>query len=287
LRLGARPGQEARAACGQGAGGARLLAGGHLGHRGVAARQRTGLRAGQQGGRGTAAHRRPDQERRHRLYREYDRRAPGDRGLVLDPPRGAAAAGDLFHHHCRCEGPAAFSGLSRQRPGLGAARTARGVEADMRPPITAQGAQRLRAELEELKSVQRPAVINAIAEARAHGDLKENAEYHAAREQQGFIEGRIKQLESELSHAQVIDVSSLDVGDKVVFGATVVLADEESGEEKRYQIVGDLEADIRLGLIAISSPVARALIGKHAGDVVTIEAPGGTSEYEIVEVSYG
>ena len=157
----------------------------------------------------------------------------------------------------------------------------------MRPPITAQGAQRLRAELDELKSVQRPAVINAIAEARAHGDLKENAEYHAAREQQGFIEGRIKQLESELSHAQVIDVGSLNVGDKVVFGANVLLADEDSGEEKRYQIVGDLEADIKQGLIAISSPVARALIGKHAGDVVTIEAPGGTSEYEIVEVSYG
>ena len=157
----------------------------------------------------------------------------------------------------------------------------------MRPPITAQGAQRLRAELDELKSVQRPAVINAIAEARAHGDLKENAEYHAAREQQGFIEGRIKQLESELSHAQVIDVSTLKVGDKVVFGANVVLADEETGAERRYQIVGDLEADIKQGLIAISSPVARALIGKHQGDVVTIEAPGGTSEYEIVEVSYG
>ncbi|MBJ6977811.1 MULTISPECIES: transcription elongation factor GreA [unclassified Luteimonas] len=153
--------------------------------------------------------------------------------------------------------------------------------------MTAQGAQRLRAELDELKSVQRPAVINAIAEARAHGDLKENAEYHAAREQQGFIEGRIKQLESELSHAQVIDVTSLNVGDKVVFGARVLLADEETGNETRYQIVGDLEADIKLGLIAISSPVARALIGKHAGDVVTIEAPGGSSEVEIVEVSYG
>ncbi|MGY0612419.1 transcription elongation factor GreA [Luteimonas sp. A501] len=153
--------------------------------------------------------------------------------------------------------------------------------------MTAQGAQRLRAELEELKSVQRPAVINSIAEARAHGDLKENAEYHAAREQQGFIEGRIKQLEGELSHAQVIDVSTLKVGDKVVFGANVLLADEETGAEKRYQIVGDLEADIKLGLIAISSPVARALIGKHAGEVVTIEAPGGISEYEIVEVSYG
>ncbi|MBB1471944.1 MULTISPECIES: transcription elongation factor GreA [unclassified Luteimonas] len=153
--------------------------------------------------------------------------------------------------------------------------------------MTAQGAQRLRAELEELKSVQRPAVINAISEARAHGDLKENAEYHAAREQQGFIEGRIKQLEGELSHAQVIDIATLDVGSKVVFGATVVLADVETDQEKRYQIVGDLEADIKLGLIAISSPVARALIGKHEGDEVSIDAPGGTVEYEIVSVSYG
>ena len=125
--------------------------------------------------------------------------------------------------------------------------------------MTAKGAQRLRAELEELKSVKRPAVIAAIAEARAHGDLRENAEYHAAREQQGFIEGRIKQLEGELSHAQVIDVSTLDAGDKVVFGASVTLADTETDEEKRYQIVGDLEADIKLGLIAISSPIARAV----------------------------
>ncbi len=156
----------------------------------------------------------------------------------------------------------------------------------MRAPMTAQGAQRLRAELEELKSVQRPAVINAIAEARAHGDLKENAEYHAAREQQGFIEGRIKQLEGELSHAQVIDISALDAGTRIVFGATVLLADADSGEEKRYQIVGDLEADIKQGQIAISSPVARALIGKHEGDEVTIEAPGGTREFEIVEVRY-
>jgi len=156
----------------------------------------------------------------------------------------------------------------------------------MRAPITTQGAQRLRAELEQLKSVQRPAVINAIAEARAHGDLKENAEYHAAREQQGFIEGRIKQLEGELSHAQIIDVSTLDAGDRIVFGATVLLADADSGEEKRYQIVGDLEADIKQGLIAISSPVARALIGKHEGDEVTIEAPGGIREFEIVEVRY-
>lgn len=156
----------------------------------------------------------------------------------------------------------------------------------MRAPITAAGAQRLRAELEELKSVKRPAVIAAIAEARGHGDLKENAEYHAAREQQGFIEGRIKHLESELSHAQIIDVATLDAGDRIVFGATVTLADEESGEERRYQIVGDLEADIKQGLIAISSPVARALIGKHEGDSISIEAPGGTRDYEIVAVSY-
>lgn len=155
-----------------------------------------------------------------------------------------------------------------------------------RAPITAKGAQRLRAELEELKSVKRPAVIEAIAEARAHGDLKENAEYHAAREQQGFIEGRIKHLEAELSHAQIIDVSQLDAGDKVVFGATVVVVDCETDEEKTYQIVGDLEADIKQGLIAISSPVARALIGKHEGDAVTIEAPGGIREYEIVSVAY-
>ena len=156
----------------------------------------------------------------------------------------------------------------------------------MRAPMTTRGAQRLRTELEELKSVQRPAVIAAIAEARAHGDLKENAEYHAAREQQGFIEGRIKQLEAELSHAQVIDISTLNAGSRIVFGATVKLADTDTDEERTYQIVGDLEADIKQGLIAISSPVARALIGKHEGDVVTIEAPGGTHEYEIIGVAY-
>ena len=156
----------------------------------------------------------------------------------------------------------------------------------MRAPITAKGAQRLRAELDNLKSVQRPAVINAISEARAHGDLKENAEYHAAREQQGFIEGRIKQLESELSHAEVIDVTKLNAGARVVFGATVELADVDTDEQKTYQIVGDLEADIKQGLIAISSPVARALIGKNEGDAIAIDAPGGTREYEIVSVRY-
>ncbi|WP_186308850.1 transcription elongation factor GreA [Stenotrophomonas rhizophila] len=152
--------------------------------------------------------------------------------------------------------------------------------------MTLKGAQRLREELDHLKGVKRPKVIAAIAEAREHGDLKENAEYHAAREEQGFIEGRIKQLEGELSHAEIIDISKLNAGSKVVFGATVELADVESDEEKRYQIVGDLEADIKLGLIAISSPLARALIGKLEGDAVTIDAPAGKRDYEIVSVQY-
>ncbi|OQP83171.1 transcription elongation factor GreA [Xanthomonas phaseoli pv. syngonii LMG 9055] len=156
----------------------------------------------------------------------------------------------------------------------------------MRAPMTSKGAQRLREELEHLKSVKRPEVINAIAEARAHGDLKENAEYHAAREQQSFIEGRIKQLESELSHAEIIDITKLSAGNKIVFGATVTLVDTETDEEKRYQIVGDLEADIKMGLIAISSPLARALIGKLEGDSVTIDAPAGQREYEVVSVAY-
>jgi len=149
-----------------------------------------------------------------------------------------------------------------------------------------KGAKRLRDELDHLKSEKRPKVIAAIAEAREHGDLKENAEYHAAREEQGFIEGRIKQLEGELSHSEVIDISKLNAGSKVVFGATVTLADVETDEEKRYQIVGDLEADIKLGLIAISSPVARALIGKNEGDAIAIDAPAGQREYEIVSVEY-
>ncbi len=152
--------------------------------------------------------------------------------------------------------------------------------------MTMKGAQRLRLELDQLKSVKRPEVINAIAEARAHGDLKENAEYHAAREQQSFIEGRIKQLEGELSHAEVIDVAQLNAGARVVFGATVTLADVETDEEKQYQIVGDLEADIKLAMVAISSPLARALIGKNEGDSVVIDAPAGQREYEIVSVAY-
>ncbi len=156
----------------------------------------------------------------------------------------------------------------------------------MRSPLTIKGAQRLRSELERLKSVERPRVIEAIAEARAHGDLKENAEYHAAREQQGFIEGRIKELEGTLSNAQLIDVTSLNAGSRVVFGANVELADVETDERRAYQIVGDLEADIKQNLISISSPIARALIGKHEGDTITIDAPAGKRDFEIVSVHY-
>ncbi|WP_043108122.1 transcription elongation factor GreA [endosymbiont of unidentified scaly snail isolate Monju] len=153
-------------------------------------------------------------------------------------------------------------------------------------PMTLAGAEKLRAELQELKTVKRPAIIQAIAEAREHGDLKENAEYHAAREQQGFIEGRIKEIEAKLSHAQIIDVASLDAGGKVVFGATVVLLDLNTDEEKTYQIVGEDEADIKENKISVSSPIARALIGKEEGDEVTLQAPGGTHEFEILEVRY-
>ncbi len=153
-------------------------------------------------------------------------------------------------------------------------------------PITARGAEKLRDELIHLKSVMRPRVIEAIAEARAHGDLKENAEYHAAREQQGFIEGRIKEIEAKLGNAQIIDVTKVNADGKVVFGATVELEDLDSEAEYRYQIVGEDEADIKESKISVSSPIARALIGKRVGDVVTVKAPGGDRDYEILRVSY-
>ena len=153
-------------------------------------------------------------------------------------------------------------------------------------PLTARGAEKLQDELKELKSVARPRVIKAIAEARAHGDLKENAEYHAARDQQGFIEARIRDIEHKLAHAQVIDVTQLNAGGKVVFGATVGLLDEESGNEVRYQIVGEDEADIKAGRVSITSPIARALIGKQEGDVVALRTPGGDRSYEILAVEY-
>ncbi len=153
-------------------------------------------------------------------------------------------------------------------------------------PLTVKGAEKLREELAELKSVARPKVIQAIAEARAHGDLKENAEYHAAREQQGFIEGRIKDIEAKLSNAQIIDVREMDAGGRVIFGATVDVYEEETDEEHTFQIVGDDEADIKQGLISISSPIARALIGKEVDDVAVVETPKGTRHLEIIDVRY-
>lgn len=155
-----------------------------------------------------------------------------------------------------------------------------------RVPMTASGAQRLREELQQLKSVVRPRIIAAIAEARAHGDLKENAEYHAAKEQQAFAEGRIAEYEDKLSRAQIIDPKTLNANGRVVFGATVKLLNTATDDEVGYQIVGELEADIDRALISIVSPMARALIGKEEGDVVEVQAPGGALEYEILSVEY-
>lgn len=155
-----------------------------------------------------------------------------------------------------------------------------------RMPLTLKGAERLRTELKRLKGVDRPRVIQAIAEARSHGDLSENAEYHAAREQQSFIEGRVKDLEAHLSNSEIIDVSSISAGDKVVFGATVDLEDQDEGTKVVYQIVGDAEADIKNGWISVSSPIARALVGKSEGDIVDVVAPNGVRSYEIMAVKY-
>ncbi|MBS0375353.1 MAG: transcription elongation factor GreA [Proteobacteria bacterium] len=155
-----------------------------------------------------------------------------------------------------------------------------------RSPITVKGAERLRAELKRLKTEERPAVIKAIAEARGHGDLSENAEYHAAREHQGFIEGRINEIEHRLSHTEVIDVAKLPQTGKVVFGTTVELEGADDGVRVTYQVVGEDEADIRQGLIAVTSPIARALVGKEEGDTVEVQAPGGVRSYEIVAVRY-
>jgi transcription elongation factor GreA len=153
-------------------------------------------------------------------------------------------------------------------------------------PLTVTGAEKLRAELQELKTVQRPAIINAIADARAHGDLAENAEYGAAKERQGFIEGRIAELEAKLANAQIINPALLDADGCCVFGATVDLEDRGNGDVVTYQIVGDDEADIKHGKISISSPISRALIGKYSGDIAEVQAPGGVREYEILDVKY-
>ena len=153
-------------------------------------------------------------------------------------------------------------------------------------PITITGAERLRAELQELKTVQRPAIVTAIAEARSHGDIAENAEYHAAKERQGFIEGRISELEAKLANVQIINPALLDADGRCVFGATVDLEDMKSGEVVTYHIVGDDEGDIKQGRVSIGSPLARALIGKYPGDVAEVQAPGGVREYEILDVKY-
>ena len=153
-------------------------------------------------------------------------------------------------------------------------------------PITITGAEQLRAELHELKTVRRPAIVTAIAEARSHGDLSENAEYHAAKEQQGFVEGRIADFESRLSSAQVINPLTVNANGRVVFGATLDLLDEHGGQEVTYQIVGDYEADLAHGRISINSPIARALIGKEEGDVVEVQVPGGLRTYEILDIRY-
>jgi transcription elongation factor GreA len=153
-------------------------------------------------------------------------------------------------------------------------------------PITRRGAEQLKTELHRLKTVDRPGVINAIAEARAQGDLSENAEYEAAKDRQGFIEGRIQEIESKLAAAQIIDPTAVQAGGRVVFGATVELEEEDSGEQVKYQIVGEDEADLKQGLINISSPIARALIGKEEGDTAEVQAPGGIKRYEIVAVEY-
>ena len=153
-------------------------------------------------------------------------------------------------------------------------------------PLTAGGAEKLKTELADLKSVQRPRVIQDIADAREHGDLKENAEYHAAREQQSFIEGRIKEIEGKLSNAQVIDVTAMEPSSKVIFGTTVELLDLDSDETVQYQIVGEDEADIKQGKISVTSPFARAMIGKEEGDEIVVDAPGGKRDFEIVEVKY-
>lgn len=155
-----------------------------------------------------------------------------------------------------------------------------------RVPMTKNGAERLREELDRLKREDRPRIIKAIAEAREHGDLKENAEYHAAREQQSFVEGRIREIEGKLSHAQIIDIAALPASDKVIFGTTVTLVNIETDEEVRYQIVGDDEADVKGGKISVTSPLARALIGKEVGDEVQVKTPAGFTDYEIESVEY-
>jgi carbamoyl-phosphate synthase large subunit len=264
----------------------RLRAGGHQRHRRGADRGRHRVPPRQQGARRTAAHRRHDQERRVRPDRQHHRGQAGDARIELDPSRSRAPPGHLLHDAGGGAGDlrsARSPGRSRRQQPAGPAPRGAGMK---RSPMTLRGAEMLRAELKRLKGEDRPRVIKAIAEARAHGDLSENAEYHAAREQQGFIEGRIKEIETRLAAAEVIDVAQLAKSDRVVFGATVELADQDDSSVVSYQIVGEDEADIRAGRISIASPIARALIAKSVGDVVEVAAPGRTRSYEIIAVHY-
>jgi transcription elongation factor GreA len=297
------------------AGGAGLRSGGHPRHRRRHCRRRRAGQGGQQGHRRPPAHRGHDQERRNRAGHQHRGRAPQrHRRLAPDPHFGPAGPRDHLHHHRRrrsrgggheVRGPAGRDFRAGHARPTGRLSPSRGIIRPHEPagrqrpavcfwrttpmatiPITKRGVEKLKAELHDLKTVQRPWVINAIAEARAQGDLSENAEYDAAKDRQGFIEGRIRELEGKLSAAQIIDPAALDAGGKVVFGATVELEDEDSGDTVRYQIVGEDEADLKLGLINISSPIARALIGKEEGDTAEVQAPGGLRRYEIIGVSY-
>ena len=285
LRQRARPGQARGGAARADADRARLRNRGHRRYRAGPRAGRRRLPASQQGARGSPSRRRYDKKRRGGVDREHHRRQAGGARVALDSSRSGRQKGDLLHDRgrrardLRC---ARSSGRYRSQSTAGFAQGA-GLK---RTPMTLRGAERLRQELKQLKSEARPNVIKAIAEARAHGDLSENAEYHAAREQQSFIEGRINDIENRLSNSEVIDVTKLSATGRVVFGATVELEDEDSGAKVTYQLVGDDEANIKEGLLSVSSPIARALIGKSQGDVVDATVPGGTRSYEIVSVRY-
>src|SRR6185312_1782487 len=265
----------------------RLRARGHRRHCEGAAERRRRVPPREQGARRPSAHRRHDQERRDRSHREHDGRQAGHPRVEFHPSRGRAQARHVLHH-AGC-GPCDMRGSRPSRRGRGqpSAGSPQGGRRSMkRTPMTLRGAEALRTELKKLKSEARPNVIKAIAEARGHGDLSENAEYHAAREQQGFIEGRISEIENKLSTAEIIDTSRLASNGRVVFGASVELEDQDDGGRVKYQIVGEDEAEIRAGRVSITSPIARALVGKSPGDVVDVSAPGGIKSYEVVSVRY-
>ena len=220
------------------------------------------------------------------LDREHDRGKASDQGIPLDSRRGRDAQDHLLHDGRRREGDLRRARPSRQRRRESSPRSARGGRGLSKVPLTARGAAQLKEELRRLKIEERPKVTAAIATARAHGDLKENAEYHAAKEQQGLMEARIRDIEAKLSNAQIIDVTAVNAGGKVVFGSTVHLVDSADGTEAKYQIVGEDEADIKSGLLSIGSPIARALIGKKEGDEVDVSTPSGKRSYEITAVEY-